>query len=251
MISWQCASNLVKVVSGLNMKCTKRGPNRNVFFPILLWRNLTAVHRELCTLSPTVRGRPQGCSRGRARADSSSYAPHHLLVSNLKTSLTQCSHLTHVCLIHVAPTLISSLRHPTKCSGRFGCERVFRTDCECVCVYIHLFAQRYPACVRPTGVARLSIVEVNKNPSLTKREQTAAVCSGFPNKHSTSRATDRDRQTERERERQAVRIRLSLCITPDGTGSRLTLYAPERNFYSDWKMIQPYIYKHKCTAKCL
>ena len=112
----------------------------------------------------------------------------------------ECSHLTHVCVILVAP--IFSLRHPTKCSGRFGCERVFRTDCDCVRVYIHLFAQRYPACVRPTGVARLSIVEVNKNPSLTKREQTAAVCSGFPNKHSTSRATDRDRQTERERERE-------------------------------------------------
>ena len=82
-----------------------------------------------------------------------------------------------------------------------------------VCVYIHLFAQRYPACVRPTGVARLSIVEVNKNPSLTKREQTAAVCSGFPNKHSTSRATDRDRQTERERERDGQSGLDPLCVS--------------------------------------
>lgn len=69
-----------------------------------------------------------------------------------------------------------------------------------MCVYIHLFAQRYPACVRPTGVERLSIVEVNKNPSLTKTEQTAAVCSGFPNKHSTRRAVD-ERETLRGRER--------------------------------------------------
>lgn len=63
-------------------------------------------------------------------------------------------------------------------------------------VYIHLFAQRYPACARPMGVERLSIVEVNKKPSLTKREQTAAVCSGFPNKHSTRRAADGRRQRE-------------------------------------------------------
>lgn len=73
-----------------------------------------------------------------------------------------------------------------------------------MCVYIHLFAQRYPACARPTGVVRLSIVEVNKNPSLTKREQTAAVCSGFPNKHSTRRAADSgetDGERERDRER--------------------------------------------------
>lgn len=88
--------------------------------------------------------------------------------------------------------------------------------CECVsdrlwmCVYIHLFAQRYPACVRPTGVERLSIVEVNKNPSLTKREQTAAVCSGFPNKHSTRRATDGG-ERKRHWERQAFRTRLVLC----------------------------------------
>ena len=76
---------------------------------------------------------------------------------------------------------------PTVCTGvnRTQVGSMFGTDCECVCVYIHLFAQRYPACVRPTGVAQLSIVEVYKNPSLTKREQTAAVCSGFPNKHST------------------------------------------------------------------
>lgn len=59
-----------------------------------------------------------------------------------------------------------------------------------MCVYIHLFAQRYPACVRPTGVVQLSIVEVYKNPSLTKREQTAKVCSGFPSKRSTRRAAD-------------------------------------------------------------
>jgi len=72
-----------------------------------------------------------------------------------------------------------------------GCERVW--DRLGLCVYIHVFAQRYPACVRPTGVERLSIAEVNKNPSSTKREQTATVCSGFPNKHS--------RRIERERER--------------------------------------------------
>lgn len=71
-------------------------------------------------------------------------------------------------------------------------------------VYIHLFAQRYPACVRPTGVVRLSIAEVNKNLSSTKREQTAAVCSGFPNKHSTRRAADSG-ERQRGREREAVR----------------------------------------------
>lgn len=69
-------------------------------------------------------------------------------------------------------------------------------------VYIHLFAQRYPACARPMGVERLSIVEVNKKPSLTKGEQTAAVCSGFPNKHSTRRAEGWPRRRERGRERE-------------------------------------------------
>lgn len=59
-----------------------------------------------------------------------------------------------------------------------------------MCVYIHLFAQCYPACVRPTGVTQLSTVELYKNPSSTKREQTTAVCSGFPNKHFTRRAVD-------------------------------------------------------------
>lgn len=191
----------------------KARPKQKCFFFSILW--------DLCTLSPTVRGRPQGCSRGRARADSSSYAPHHLLVRNLKTSVTQCSHLTHACLIHVAPNSSLLSVTPQSAPGD-SVVSVFFGQIVNVCVYIHLFAQRYPACVRPTGVVRLSIVEVNKNPSLTKREQTAAVCSGFPNKHSTSRATDRDRQMERERERRAVRIRLSLCITPDGTGSRLT-----------------------------
>lgn len=67
-------------------------------------------------------------------------------------------------------------------------------------MYIHLFAQCYPACVRPTGVTQLSIVELYKNQSLTKREQTAAVCSGFPNKHSTRRAADGG---ERRKGRQA------------------------------------------------
>lgn len=78
-------------------------------------------------------------------------------------------------------------------------------------VYIHLFAQRYPACARPMGVERLSIVEVNKKPSLTKGEQTAAVCSGFPNKHSTRRAEGWPRRRERGRERErGLRARLVL-----------------------------------------
>lgn len=73
-----------------------------------------------------------------------------------------------------------------------------------MCVYIYLFAQCYPACVRPTGVTRLSIVEVYKNLSLTKREQTATVCSGFPNKHSTRRAVVSG-ERRKERQREAVR----------------------------------------------
>lgn len=54
----------------------------------------------------------------------------------------------------------------------------------------------------------MSIVEVHKNPSSTKREQTASVCSGFPDKYSTRRAGnggetegERGRKMERERER--------------------------------------------------
>lgn len=109
--------------------------------------------------------------------------------------------------------LIFSLCPPTMCSGWFGRRlRACFGQIVNVSVYIHLFAQRYPACVRPTGVARLSIVEVNKNPSLTKREQTAAVCSGFPNKHSTRRATDGG-ERQRERDRGAVRTWLFLYNT--------------------------------------
>lgn len=55
---------------------------------------------------------------------------------------------------------------------------------EIASVYIYIFAQCYPACARPTEVKQLSIVEVYKNGSFTKREQTAMVYSGFPNKHS-------------------------------------------------------------------
>lgn len=51
-------------------------------------------------------------------------------------------------------------------------------------VYMYIFAQCYPACTRPTEVKQLSTVEVYKNGSLTNREQTAMVYSGFPNKHS-------------------------------------------------------------------
>lgn len=97
-----------------------------------------------------------------------------------------------------------------------GRERV--SDRLCEYVYIHLFAQCYSACVRPTGVVRLSIVEVNKKLPSTKREQTAAVCSGFPNKHSTRKATDNGaRKRDREGE-----LGLFSCMTPRETGSHFT-----------------------------
>lgn len=51
-------------------------------------------------------------------------------------------------------------------------------------VYTYIFAQCYPACAKPTEVKQLSTVEVYKNGSFTKREQTAPVYSGFPHKHS-------------------------------------------------------------------
>lgn len=87
---------------------------------------------------------------------------------------------------------------------------MFGTDCECVYTYLYSIIQL----VRPTGVVRLSVVEVNENRWLTKTEQTAAVCSGFPNKHSTRRTTERQRcqEGEREKEREG---RERDCITVD------------------------------------
>lgn len=122
----------------------------------------------------------------------------------------------HICIIYKVcfPLCNSSFSLSThKCAlvdSDEGYERV--SDRLRMSVYIHLFAQRYPACVRPTGVVRLSIVEVNKNPSLTKRGQTASVCSGFPYKHSTRRATDSgEGKGHWGEERRAVRTRLVLC----------------------------------------
>lgn len=47
-------------------------------------------------------------------------------------------------------------------------------------VYTSIFAQRYPACARPTALRRLSTVEVHKNVVLTKREQTLWFTQDFP-----------------------------------------------------------------------
>lgn len=97
-------------------------------------------------------------------------------------------------------------------------------------VYIHLFAQRYPACARPMGVERLSIVEVNKKPSLTKGEQTAAVCSGFPNKHSTRRVEGWQRHRERGREREVSGLDSSCLMADQTVTSHSSSYATERDY---------------------
>lgn len=69
----------------------------------------------------------------------------------------------------------------------------------CTCTYLHSVIQLVWG---PTEAAQLSIVEVYKKPSLTKGEQTAVVCSGFPNKHSTRVETHGRGEKERVREKE-------------------------------------------------
>lgn len=89
------------------------------------------------------------------------------------------------------------------------CARVHELVPEIASVYTYIFAQCYPACMRPTEVKQLSTVEVYKNGSFTKREQTAVVYSGFPNKHSR-RGDTRQRTRDRiKRTKEDLLVRLA------------------------------------------